>query len=151
MSIRKVNLLGFCRHFKAVAAIMAIVCLVMMTALYNSGYDNYFFLVFAPFGMVALMNLCDGLLNSEKTHRLLMKLAETAFFIFAAHGIFILGWTKGLFLRLLGDALWARWVSYLFVPLVVLAVCLALYYFLKRIMPGVLSTLCGFRVSKSEG
>lgn len=145
MSIRKVNLLVFCRRCKVAAAMLAVVCLIITTGLYNSGYDNFFFLVFAPFGMVALVNLFDLLLNSDQSLKLLMKLAETSFFIFAAHEVFILGWTKGLFLRLMGETLAARWIAYLFVPWVVLAVCLGLYYLLKRISPGFLSILCGFR------
>lgn len=145
MSIRKDNLIKICRRIKYPAAVLAIVLLAFMTASYNRGFDNNVFLIFAPFGMITLMNIFDSLLDRRRIRSVLLKLAETTFFIYAAHEIFILGWTKGLFLRVLGDALWARWISYLFVPLVTLGLCIALYYLLKRMTPRTLSVFCGFR------
>ena len=145
MSIRRDNLVGICHRFRYSSAILALVLLVVTVIMCNSGNDNKAFLLFAPFGMVTFMNFCNWLFNHEWIKTRMLKLTETVFFIYAAHEIYILGWTKGAFLRVLGDALWAQWVSFLLVPIVTLCICLVLFYLMKRIMPEVLAFLCGFR------
>lgn len=145
MSIRRDNLVGICHRFRHSSAILALVLLVVTVIMCNSGNDNKAFLLFAPFGMVTFMNFCNWLFNHEWIKTWMLKLTETVFFIYAAHEIYILGWTKGAFLRVLGDALWAQWISFLLVPIVTLCICLVLFYLMKRIMPEVLAFLCGFR------
>lgn len=145
MSIRKDNLVGICYRFRHSAAIGAVVMLIVTVIMYNYGYDNNAFLLFAPFGMVTFMNFCHWLFNFPRMKKTMLMLTETVFFIYAAHEIFILGWTKGIFLRLLGDSLWAQWISFLFVPIVTMIVCFGLFYTLKRIFPEALAFLCGFR------
>lgn len=145
MSIRRDNLVGICYHFRYVAAVIAVVLLFVTVIMCNYGLDNSAFLFFAPFGMVTFMNICNWMFNHTWLKKWMLNLTETVFFIYAAHEIYILGWTKGAFLRLLGDALWAQWLSFLFVPIVTLAVCLALFYLMKRIVPEALAFLCGFR------
>lgn len=145
MSIRRDNLVGICYRFRYPAAILALVLLVVTILMYNYGWDNYAFLFFAPFGMVTFLNFCNWLFMHAGLRKWMLKLTETVFFIYAAHEIYILGWTKGLFLRVLGDSLWAQWVSFLMVPLVSLFICLFLFYLIKRIMPEALAVICGFR------
>ena len=146
MGIRKDNLVGICHHIRYPAAVLAVVLLIVTVVMYNYGYDNSAFLIFAPFGMVTFLNVCNWLFDHTSWFKkTMLKLTETVFFIYAAHEIFILGWTKGLFLRVFGDSLWAQWVSFLFVPIVTIAACLVLFYLLKRVFPIVLQILCGFR------
>ena len=74
-----------------------------------------------------------------------VRLSSTVFFIFAVHEIYILGWTKGFFLRLCGEGVTGTWIRFIFVPIVVLCVCLALYHLLNKLMPRALSFICGGR------
>ena len=145
-SIRNDNLIEFCRKVKYPAAILSIPILLVATAFYNNqGLDNLFRLLFFPFGMVTFLNICDKLYELRGYRDLMLKLTETVFFIYVTHEIYILGWTKGVFLRVFGETLPARWIAYIFVPVVTLAVCLVLFYLLKRLMPKVLSFACGWR------
>ena len=73
------------------------------------------------------------------------RLSSAVFFIYAAHEIYILGWTKGLLLRLMGESAFAVWCRYLLVPVIVLVICLCLYKVLNRIIPGALAFACGGR------
>lgn len=147
MSIRKDNVLAFCRMLKYPAAAIAFFLLPIATFFHGSQYeyDTFFRLLFIPSGMITFLNICDKLFYVDWYRNLMLRLSETVFFIYAAHEIYILGWTKGLFLRVFGETLVARWISYLFVPVVTLAICLALFYLLKRIMPRTLSFACGWR------
>lgn len=147
MSIRKDNVLALCRMLNYPAAAIAFFLLPVATFFHGSEYeyDTFFRLLFIPSGMITFMNICDSLYEFSGYRNLMLKLAETVFFIYAAHEIYILGWVKGLFLRVFGLTLAARWISYLFVPVVTLAICLALFYLLKRIMPKTLSFACGWR------
>jgi hypothetical protein len=95
--------------------------------------------------MVTFFNICDRLYDFKGYRNLMLKLTETVFFIYVAHEIYILGWTKGLFIRVFGETLAAKWIAYLFVPIVTGAICLALFYLFKKIMPRTLSFVCGWR------
>ena len=152
MSIRKDNILAFCRLLRYPAAAIAFFLLPIATFFHESAYDldKFFRLLFIPSGMITFMNICDKLYEFKGYRNLMLRLTETVFFIYAAHEIYILGWTKGFFLRVFGATLAAKWVSYLFVPVVTLAICLALFYLLKLIMPKTLSFACGWRTVHKE-
>lgn len=152
MSIRKVNIVDFCRKLKYPAAAIAVILLPVATFFHGGEHnlDTFFRLLFIPLGMITFMNICDKLYELPGYRKLMLKLTETVFFIYAAHEIYILGWTKGLFLRVFGQTLAAKWIAYLFVPVVTGAVCLALFYLLKHFMPKMLSFACGWRTVHKE-
>ena len=152
MSLRKDNLIAFCRILKYPAAVIAFFLLPFATFFYGGDYDydRFFSLLFIPSGMITFLNICDKLFDIDWWRNLMLKLTETVFFIYAAHEIYILGWTKGMFIRIFGETLAARWISYLFVPVVTGAICLALFYLLKRLMPKALSFACGWRTVHKE-
>ena len=152
MSIRKDNIVDLCRTLKYPAAAIAFFLLPVATLFHGSdyNYDHFFRLLFIPSGMVTFLNICDKLYEFSGYRKLMLKLTETVFFIYAAHEIYILGWTKGMFLRIFGQTLAAKWIAYLFVPVVTGAVCLALFYLLKRIMPRTLAFACGWRTVHKE-
>ena len=147
MSIRKDNVIALCRLIKYPAAIIAFLLLPFATSFYggHSDYDIFLSRLFFPSGMVTFLNICDALYDNLRYRKLMLELTETVFFIYAVHEIYILGWVKGLFLRVFGQTLAAKWVSYLFVPIITLFICLALFYLLKRFLPKVLSFVCGWR------
>lgn len=147
MGIRKVNIVDFCRKLKFPAGAVACFLLPLAASFHGGdfGYDRFFRLLFIPSGMITFLNICDHLYEFPGYRKLMLKLTETVFFIYAAHEIYILGWTKGMFLRVFGETLPARWIAYLFVPVVTGAVCLALFYLLKWMMPKALSFACGWR------
>lgn len=150
-SIRNDNLIELCRRVKYPALILFIPLILVATAFYNNkGLDNFFRLLFFPFGMVTFMNICDKLYELPNYRKLMLRLTETVFFIYAAHEIYILGWTKGMFLRVFGQTLTAKWISFFFVPIVTGAVCLGLFYLIKHIMPKMLSFACGWRTVHKE-
>lgn len=139
------NMLEISRRIKLPAAILAIISLLLFTYFNSSPYHPWMLRAFYPFGMITFMNIFDKLIDNEFRCKRLCSLASAVFFIFAAHEILILGWTKGLFLRVFGDGLTGAWISYLGVPIVVLAVCLALFWILNKLMPKTLSFICGSR------
>lgn len=146
----KVNMLAVCRKVKWPAAALAIVCLLVASYFNTSPYHEWMLRAFYPFGMITFMNLCDGLIDNENRYNRLVKLSSTVFFIYGAHEILILGWTKGAFLRVFGDGLLGSWISYLFVPVVVLLVCLGLYWIVNKFIPGPLAFACGGRTNKKQ-
>ncbi len=145
MSINRVSFLSLGRKVKLPATIAAIILLILATASMDKPWHEWILRAFYPFGMVTFMNLCDGLTRNEERKERLSRLSASVFFIYAAHEIYILGWTKGLFVRFLGEGPLGVWIRFFFVPLVVLGICLALYHLLNKIMPGALAFVCGGR------
>ena len=150
LGIFKVDILELCRKIKVPSYILAPVLLLLTTYFNTTDAHEYLLRAFYPFGMVAFMNICDRLCMKEKNKDVLFRLSKAVFFIYGSHEIFILGWTKGLFLRIFGNSLAGTVISYFCVPVVVLLVCLALYKLFEKITPRTLSFVCGGRVSRAK-
>ena len=148
MGICRVNMLQLCRSIKWPAAVFAVITLLVATYYNSSPYHEWLLRAFYPFGMTTFMNICDKLIDNENRCNRMCNLASAVFIIYATHEIYILGWTKGLFLRVFGDGLLGSWISYLFVPVVVLIICLCIYWLLNRFMPKTLAFVSGGRVDK---
>ena len=145
ISMRQVDWVALCRRVKVPAAILAVVLMVAATALHGRPGHEWLLNLFYPFGMISLANLCDAWMEHPRFEKRMAALDETVFFVYAVHEIYILGWTKGLFLRLLGDSLVAVWTTYLLVPVVVLLICLLLYRLFQKLTPAALAFACGGR------
>ena len=146
-AIQGKNFLVLCRSVNRPAALLAVALVVLSTCLYGRSYHRLVQLLFFPFGVITLVNICDRWVDFPKTKEILLKLSESVFFIYAAHEIYILGWTKGMFLRLFGDGLPGQWICYFAAPLLTMSICLFIYSFLKKTAPKVLSQTCGGRIS----
>ena len=150
MGIWKVNLLEVCRKARKACWVLAPALLVLSTCFNASSYHEWFLRLFYPFGMIFMMNLIDRICSSAKAESWLVKMSETVFFIYVTHEIFILGWTKGAWLRLLGDSVLAQSLRYVLVPVTVLGVCIGLYYLIRKIAPRTLGVLLGGRIKKAN-
>ena len=145
LGINRFDLLTICRKYKIPAAILSVILLPIATSQVGRPLHTFLLELFIPFGIITSINICDYFINNEKTCEKLCKLSASVFFIYAIHEIYILGWTKGIFLRMFGDSLAGTWISYLLVPVVVLLVCLGLYHLLNSIMPRAMAFACGGR------
>lgn len=145
MSINRVSFLSLGKKVKIPAAIIAVILLVLATAQMDKPWHEWLLRAFYPFGMITFLNVCDWGTQKPKTQERFVRLSSTVFFIYAVHEIYILGWTKGFFLRLCGEGVTGTWIRFIFVPIVVLGVCLALYYLLNKLMPRILAFICGGR------
>lgn len=150
LGIGKFNILGLCRKVMIPAAILAVVLLLVSTSLIGHPGHELVRRLFYPFGMVTFMNLCDHMMNRGRVEERLTRLSAAVFFIYAAHEILILGWTKSLLLRIFGSSLVGMWVNYLLTPVIVLTVCLGLFWLLNKIMPKTLAFACGGRTHSSS-
>lgn len=59
----------------------------------------YLVRIYVLFGIITVFNLMDWLINRETWKKLFCNLSATVFFIYAAHEIYIINWTKGFFAR----------------------------------------------------
>jgi len=145
LSIWKVDILGICRKFKVPSHFLAVATLLLATFNNASAYHEWYLRLFYPFGMISFLNIFDSLSANVKIADRLAKLSSSVFFIYAAHEIYILGWTKGFYLRLFGESIPALYLRYFLVPITVLAVCLLLFNIFKKICPKTLDFVCGKR------
>lgn len=148
LSIQRINMLSICRKVKWPAAIVAIILLLLSTFFNAVPAHKWLLRAFFPFGIITFMNIFDHLIDNEKVRTRLEKLSAAVFFIYASHAIYIMPWTNGLFKRLINDTLGGAWIRWFFFPIVVLLICLGLYYLLRSIMPLTLAFICGGRTKK---
>ncbi|MBR0500113.1 MAG: acyltransferase [Bacteroidales bacterium] len=147
MSINHISFLSISRKTRIPAAIAAVILLILATAFMEKPLHEWLLRAFYPLGMITFLNICDRLTRNHKNQERLVRLSASVFFIYAAHEIYILGWTKGLLLRLFGESQTGIWIRYWMVPVIVLAVCLVLYQLLNRLMPRTLAFICGGRTT----
>lgn len=147
-SITKTDVYRICRIIRIPCHILAIATLLIATFNNSTDYHELLLRVFFPFGMISFLNLLDtATAKRVKYGPKLEVLAGSSFFIYAVHEIYILGWTKGICLRVFGESIPAMYVRYFLVPIIVVTVCLFLYQLLRRFTPKTLSVLCGGRIS----
>ena len=150
MALWRKNLLIFFQSIKYPAFALSFLFLVLATAFYNLKGHQYLWIIFTPFGMISLMNLFEIWMRNPRIAKLMLNLSETVFFIYAAHEIYLLGWAKGLLLRIYGNGLTGQWISYFMTPILTLLVCLCLFYLLKKLTPRLLAFSCGGRTSPHQ-
>lgn len=148
LSIQKLNILSLCRKVKWPAAILTIVLLIIATIYNDSTYHLLLLRPFYPLGMISFMNICDQIIENDRICNRLCNLSKAVFFIYASHEIFIIGGIKDASSHILGGTLAGIWLRYFLVPIVVVCICLALYYILNWTMPRALAFTCGGRNSK---
>ena len=148
LGTHKINMLSVCRKVKVPAYIAAGVLLLVATSQIGRPLHTLLLRLFYPCGMISFMNICDALIDNERLCQRLCDLSGSVFFIYAAHEIYILGWSKGLCLRVFGESLAGTWICYFLAPIITLAACYALYCLLNKTMPRALAFACGGRSKK---
>lgn len=148
LGIRRIDMRQSCKRIFVPAAFAAFVLLIAATLRTGHSDHEYWARLCWPFAMITFMNICDRLNEKPERCDRLCRLAAPVFFIYAAHEIYILGWTKGVFVRVFGEGMSGTWIRFIFVPLVVLLVCLAIYQLLNRFVPKTLAFACGGRTKQ---
>lgn len=101
--------------------------------------------LFIATSLVAAINLSSSLLRSGKT-KVVPLLAQSSFFIYALHEVDILPEIKRFCSKIFPqDQLWALTLDYLFVPVITAAICVLIYWFIKKFVPALLVPLTGGR------
>ena len=147
-AIHQYNFLSVCRKVRWPSAIAMLIILPICAFWNQSPLHDWLLRLLFPFSMITFMNIIDQIIDNEKALTWLNNMSATVFFIYASHTIYIMPWTKGLLLRLFGDSLAGAWASWLLFPVIVIPVCLGLFYLLRAIMPRTLAFICGGRSKK---
>ena len=149
LGMNHMDMLEICRKMKPASYVLAAILLLLATCFDRGTCHEPLVRLFYPFGMISLMNICDAAIDHQRTKDWLLRMSRYVFFIYAAHEVFILGWTKGLLVRMLGLGIPAQLVSYFLTPAIVIGVCILLYKILEKITPRTLTVLCGDRATHS--
>ena len=144
-SITKGNLVVSFRKLRY-APFVYIVIAIIDTLTKGMEFNGYIHKVGILFGVVSAVVIVSSLLKSEKI-KINSTLANSSFFIFALHGMFISDVGKFAFtmLHIPENNPYAMLALYFSVPIFSVFVCLGLYVQLKRHMPKVCNLLTGGR------
>ena len=145
MGAHKIDFLPLCRKVKIPAAVVAASLLPLATSQVCRPSHLLLINLFIPFGIISFLNLFDSLISDGKRLKSLIGLSKYVFFIYAVHEIYIMGWTKGFFLRLLGPSFISTCIMFFLVPAIVLIICVLLYRLLDKLAPRTLAFACGGR------
>lgn len=150
LGIHKKNILQICRSIEVPSAIAAILTLILASVGNNWQCHHLLLKIFYPFGMITFMNIFDAVINNAGIKQFLIRLSNSVFFIYAAHEIYILQWTKGFCLRTLGNGLLGMSISYVIVPIAVIVICVCLKDICNKVAPKALAFICGGRVNRRK-
>ena len=144
--INKKNMLQAAQKIKYPALILGLALAILATFLATTEYHEYIIRWFAPLGVASAFIITDYLIKNQKTKSILLKYSPAVFFIYAVHELYLKNWVKGAFYRTpLSESGWGMVAGYIVMPLVLLAICLVLYYILKKISPKTVAILSGGR------
>ncbi|CDA84312.1 acyltransferase family protein [Bacteroides congonensis] len=146
MGIYKKRILEFCSRYRYTVAVTAF--LFLCWAIVSNGREGHAYIVriYVLSGIMTAFNLTNWLMTRRFWTGVFMKLSGTVFFIYAAHEVYIINWTKGFFSRTsLADSGSGLMISYILIPFITLGVCLGLYFVLNKMAPDMLALMVGGR------
>lgn len=144
-SINKMDFISLFKKFRWAPACYLVIALID-TLTKGLDYNIFIHRTGILIGMIAMVNVVAYLLQNDKI-KVNPTLAGSSFFIFASHYLLIGDFGKFAFvmLHVPENNPLAMLTLYFLVPIVVTAICLALYVALKRIAPKLCSLLTGGR------
>ncbi|MDO5523431.1 MAG: acyltransferase [Bacteroidia bacterium] len=144
--INKKNMLESARKIKYPALIFGLALALVATFLSTTVYHEYLIRWFAPLGVASAFIITDFIVRKQKIREVFLKYSPAVFFIYAVHELYLKNWVKGAFYRTpLSESGWGMVLGYIVMPLILLAICLALYFILKKLWPRALNVLSGGR------
>lgn len=146
MGERKISISVLLRWEKPIYLIAVLLALI---STYLGGPDTAVGNIVFPFFRIAGVPaaLCLALRFHSRGHVKWPVLTHSVFFIYALHGLYIIGYYfGGMFNELVADSnMILRTLVYLLVPFIKIAACAIIYIIMKRITPRLLSVLTGSR------
>lgn len=145
--LNHVNFVDDLKFLRIPSYILAPVLAIVAVGMNYSPFYEYIIRLYIPFGIIAILNLTSDLIKVEKIKNMLVKLSGSVFFIYSVHELYLKSWVKGAFFKtpLAGNG-WGMILGYLVMPIVLLGICMLLYYFAKKITPKTLSLFTGGRI-----
>lgn len=142
----RVDLTALAENYRIQKVFVAILFLGFATYFAATYYYDFFIRFFIPFGIIATLCLGNLLIKTPPLKLQLLRLSSSVFFIYAVHEIYIINWLKGSFFKLtLSFTGLGKLVGYFVIPTLCLLICLCLYKFLEKFLPGLLRVLTGGR------
>lgn len=126
---------------------------LILVCLQTYGIDEKNIYILSPwlviFQSLALIILASVLCKFPKLLAFNKKLASTSFFVYSIH-LFVLGYVTIIVNRLIPvrDIWYVNIVNYFMTVMVIIMVCLILYWILLKCVPGILGILVGDRKNK---
>ncbi|MCL7988414.1 acyltransferase [Sphingobacterium sp. lm-10] len=146
LGLHKQNMLQLSMRYGKRSFYIAIVCLMIATYYTAMPQNEYWIRFYALFAAASILYVGNRLISFKRLRELVLPLAQTAFFIYAIHLIYILNWLKGGLrksLNFLPDFFLI--VGYFLVPIICVLVISVIYSMMKRYLPKTLSVLTGNR------
>lgn len=144
--LNRIQITSFCSRYRYVAVLVFAVLLPLGLIFNQDPIGGYITNAYIPFGLICIFNLSSWVfLNFPRLSAFCYTLLPAIFFVYALHTVYLVNWVvAGLAkLGLTSGALGL--VGYLLAPLVIVAVCWALYLLMSKFAPKVLSLLTGGR------
>lgn len=126
----------------------------MILAVYSKGSNTQMYYlypvdIFIIAGSITTINTISWLLERDcftATGIFVPFLSKASFFIFAAHAVFLLKWSKQLVEYIIKpDSVFFLTIKYFMAPAVCVSVCVCVYYIASKISPRLLKILTGSR------
>ena len=144
-SIYGKNLVLSFRKLQSVSYVIAIVSFLLTLFSYNTPVTRFLMPVFVISGIIAVVNLTSGLIENKKIKSIDL-LAQSSFFVYLCHSIFIFDLSKYFFDKILPfNNYYILTAKFLLTPLLCTAICVSVYYMLKRFFPKFTAIITGGR------
>lgn len=116
----------------------------IVTLLNNTIYYEHVVRLFIPIAIISFVGAFYMINNN--IIRIFNKLSPAVLFIYGIHVIYIINWTKGVFVDYFSHSQSLTMLGYFIQPIIISIVCIILYRIFKKILPIPLSWLMGGRI-----
>lgn len=127
----------------SVASILGVVCTMLNG--HNTNVGNIVYPFFVIFGSLSLLNLSASIVKNG-WFKMPVLFSKSSFFIYLLHPILIIKIVSSIALMIFGESnpIFLT-ISYLFVPVITVGICMVMYYLLNRFLPSLCRVLTGNR------
>ena len=144
-SINRKNIVISLRKYQIIWLVVALITMFLSAFFFNTVHCKFFFPIFILSGVISVVNIASYFMERGKL-QVRETLSKASFFIYCAHTILILNFTKIVFQKILGvDSTISLFATYFTVPFVCAGLILCIYLLMSRFTPRLLSLLTGSR------
>lgn len=129
--------------FYIIASILGGVCTMLNG--HNTATGQVVYPFFVIFGSLALLNLSASIVKKGWI-KMPVLFSKSSFFIYLLHSILVIKFVSAIYLKVFGESNpLLLTISFLFVPITTVAVCITIYWMISKFSPSLCKILTGNR------
>lgn len=146
LGINKLNLIQVAKSFEKISYVISVITIIGITFTFCElpSVARVLVRIYTLFGAISVICIVYNLLRCKKLN-ISRTLIDSTFIIYVVHNVLLLVTMQHMIAYIIGTSALAKIITYLVSPIVVILICVGLYWLLKHLAPRLCNILVGGR------